>query len=68
MPLLVGCSRTVIKRNRRKLIKEGYPPKQAHAIAMSRAREYRRMCKHLGHLKKPKKRRRRRDGTFLGIF
>lgn len=37
MPLEKGKSKAVIQRNTEKLIHEGYPPKQAYAIANSKA-------------------------------
>ncbi len=37
-PLIKGKSQAVISANIRTLIKEGRPPKQAQAIALSRAR------------------------------
>jgi hypothetical protein len=37
MPLKQGSSRAVISENIRVLIKEGYPPKQAAAIAYRKA-------------------------------
>ena len=37
MPLKEGSSQAVISENIRRLIKEGYPPKQAAAIAYRKA-------------------------------
>lgn len=38
MPLLSGTSDAVVSANIRKLMKEGYPQKQAVAIALARAK------------------------------
>lgn len=40
MPLYRGASRKTVSRNIRRLIHEGYPQKQAVAIALSTARKY----------------------------
>lgn len=37
MPLLTGSNKKTIASNIRKLVGEGYPPKQAVAIAMDKA-------------------------------
>lgn len=42
MPLSRGTSKRTIRRNTDKLIREGYPPKQAYAIANDVARRSRR--------------------------
>jgi uncharacterized protein YdaT len=42
MPLKPGKSRKVVSANVEKLVKEGYPQEQAVAIAMNKAREYKR--------------------------
>ena len=41
MPLKQGTGKTSIEYNTRKLIHEGYPSKQAYAIAMREARKAR---------------------------
>ena len=41
MPLEKGRGRAAVRRNTRKLILEGYPPKQASAIAHRKAGNYR---------------------------
>jgi hypothetical protein len=38
MPLSPGSSAAVISANTQKLIREGYPPAQAYAIAIAHAR------------------------------
>jgi hypothetical protein len=73
MPLQIGCSKTVIRKNIRTLIEEGYPPKVAAAIAYREARAYRKMCKrHDAHLRraprtkrKTKKRRRASSSSWF---
>jgi hypothetical protein len=45
MPLKVGCSKEVRSHNIRTLIREGYPPKVASAIAYDLARKHKKMCK-----------------------
>jgi hypothetical protein len=37
MPLAKGSSQSVISKNIKKLIEEGYPPKQATAIALEKS-------------------------------
>ncbi len=39
MPLKSGSSKTVIQANIQQLIREGYPPKQAAAIAYDHAKK-----------------------------
>lgn len=46
MPLKRGRSKSVISSNIRKLEKEGYPHKQAVAIAMSKARKGKKRTKY----------------------
>lgn len=41
MPMERGKSKAVIERNTRRLIREGYPPRQASAIAHRKAGDYR---------------------------
>jgi uncharacterized protein YoaH (UPF0181 family) len=52
MPLQKGSSQKTISANIKKLIAEGYPPKQAIAVALENARDTSR-----GKRKKRKKRR-----------
>lgn len=40
MPLYRGSSRKTVSRNIKRLVHEGYPQKQAIAIALSTARKY----------------------------
>ena len=41
MPLSKGTTKSTIQKNTEQLIREGYPPKQAYAIAMREARKNR---------------------------
>lgn len=55
MPLKRGKSKTAVSRNISKLMHEGYPQRQAIAIAMSRAGKSRRKKKRSAAVKKLKR-------------
>lgn len=67
MPLEVGCSKAVVKRNIAKLRREGYSRQQAVAIAYDLARKYRKLCS-LARQKKLRRPRRKRQALFGGLF
>jgi len=45
MPLSKGSSKKTVSKNIRKMMREGYPQKQAVAASLSSARKYKRKAK-----------------------